>query len=257
MTTETLLLVGREDGNAREVFETHAERLADRAAVDRVEVATYESEPHRELGDRLRSLTADRVYAVPMCAAHTRDTLDAVPRALSVVPGDVYYCDPPGESPAVTDVLAERARALRSGDEDVSLVLVGFGSSSNRHHRRTGGYHAGRLRRRSEYDEVVTCYLVQNPTVECVRYNVSNPETVAVPLFVARSEATEQRIPAALELDRGGVEYAAPLETHPRLTDAIHAAVARRRTLADAGTGADAGLTTTPPVATDGEGGRR
>jgi hypothetical protein len=42
MTTETLLLVGRDDGNAREVFETHADRLADRAAVDRLRQFTLE-----------------------------------------------------------------------------------------------------------------------------------------------------------------------------------------------------------------------
>lgn len=52
---------------------------------------------------------------------------------------------------------------------------------------------------------------------------------MAVPLFVTRTEATERRIPE--EPRRKGIKYAEPLGTHPRLTDAIHAEVAKQRTL--------------------------
>lgn len=259
MPTETLLLIGRETGNAREVFETHAERLGRRSAVDEVEVATYETEPVRELQDRLRAVAGDRVYAVPMCAAHTHDTTDGVPGALSYVPGTVRYCEPLGRSPAVTEVLAERGTDLVPAAEDASLVLVGFGSSSKPYHRQTAEYHAARLREQSAYGEVLTCYLLQNPAVECVRYNVSTRHAVAVPLFVARSEATERRVPDELELDRGGIEYADPLGDHPRITDAIHAEFRKQRALAADETSVPATFEarlarTQHPVATDGEG---
>jgi len=259
MTSETLLLVGRDTGYSRDVFETHAERLAERTAVDEVEVATYESEPVRELRDRLRSVPGDRVYAVPLCAAHSHETVDGVPAALSDVRGEVHYCEPLGRSPAVTEVLQERGTDLVSAGEDATLVLVGFGSSSKPYHRQTAEYHAARLRERSAYDEVLTCYLLQNPAVECVRYNVSNPRAVAVPLFAARSEATDRRVPEELELDRGGIEYAEPLGEHPRITDALHAELEKQRALT---TGEDSERTsfeadllqTRRPVATDGEG---
>lgn len=261
MTTESLLLVGREARTAREVLETHAERLARRAAVDAVEVATYGSEPVRELRDQLRGLSADRVYAVPMCAAHAYDTVDGVPAALSYAPGDVRYCEPIGRSPAVTEVLAERGAELVPPAEDVSLVLVGFGSSAKPFHRQTADYHAARLREQSDYGEVLTCYLLQNPSVECVRYNVSKGQAVAVPLFVTRTEATERRIPQELELGRGGIEYAEPVGDHPLITDAVHAELAKQRVLADdasASTTFEARLTRTRrPVATDGEGATR
>lgn len=259
MTTETLLLIGRDAGNTRDVLGVHADRLARCASVDDVEVGVYESEPVPELRDRLRSIAADRVYAVPLSTAHTHDTIDRVPRALSYVPGEVRYCEPLGRSPAVTEVIHERAADARPAAGDVSLVLVGFGSSSKPYHRQTVDYHASRLRERTDYGEVVTCYLIQNPTVECVRYNVSKRHTVAVPLFVSRTEATERRIPEKLELSRGGVEYTAPLGSHPRITDAIRGEVEKRRALAsdDApGSTALAGQvpSTRPPVATDGEG---
>ena len=259
MTTESLLLVGRETRDGRDVLEAHADRLADRGIVDDVEVATYERDPARELRSQFDALTADTVYAVPMCAAHTHDTTMGVPNALSSVAGDVHYCEPLGRSPAVTDVIADRGTAKLEASGDTSLILVGFGSSSKPYQRQTADYQAARLRERTDYDSVVTCYLLQNPAVECVRYNVSTDRSVAVPLFLSRTEATEERIPEKLELARGGIEYADPLGDHPQVTDAIHAEVEKQRALAadDAEpvspTGGPPG-DTPRPVATDGDG---
>lgn len=260
MTTESILLVGRETGDGRAVMETHADRLADRAGVDGVHVATYEDEPRRELRDAVGRCSAETVYAVPMVAAHTHDTLTEIPAVLSALSGTVRYCEPLGASPAVTDVLAERGRELVDAGPESSLILVGFGSSSKPHNRQTTDYHATRLREQSDYDSVLTCYLLQNPTVECVRYNVTTSRAVAVPLFLAATEATERRIPEELELDRGAIAYADPLGDHPRVTDAIHAEVEKQRTLAVDGTDSsfEASLVRTQrPVATDGEGAPR
>jgi len=201
---------------------------------------------------------AETVYAVPMVAAHTRDTTTEIPAALSAIQGTVHYCEPVGRSPAITDVLAQRGAAEVAPDEDASLVLVSFGSSSKPYQRETTDYHASRLEANAGYGAVVTCYLLQNPAVECVRYNVPTSDAVAVPLFLGRSEATERRIPAALELDRGGIEYADPLLDHPGVTDAIAAEVEKQRALAGASSGGpsfEAALTETQrPVATDGDG---
>lgn len=261
MNSESVLLIGRETRNAREVLAAHADRLGRRDVADDVEVATYESEPVRELRGRFEAIGADTVYAVPMAAAHTFETTNGVPAALSYVSGDVHYCEPLGRSPAVTEVIAERGEYLVPASSDVSLILVGFGSSSKPFHRQTADYHAARLRERSDYGEVLTCYLLQNPAVECVRYNADRDRSVAVPLFLTRTEATETRIPEELELARGGVEYADPLGEHPRITDAVHAEVEKQRALASEAT---APVTTFEgelartrhPVATDGEGAR-
>jgi sirohydrochlorin ferrochelatase len=256
MAFETLLLVGRGTARAREGYETHADRLAERGVADRVRVATYESEPVRELREELAAIDADRVYAIPMAIAHSFDTIEDVPAALSFVGGDVRYCEPLGRSPAVTDVILRRAADHLPAREDTSLVLVGFGSSSKPYHRQAVEYHATRLREESAYGAVLSCYLLQNPAVECVRYNVATPEAVAVPLFLTRGEATDERIPAKLEVDRGGIAYADPLGEHPGITDAIHAELERQRVLA---LGEESSFETPStrnrrPVATDGEG---
>lgn len=258
MTHETVLLVGRRAENTTDVLETHARRLRERGVADGVRTVTYDHEPIRELREPLSSLSADRVYAIPACLAHSYETTEDLPAALSAVPGTVHYCEPVGRSPAVTHVIERRAAPLAPVEASTSLVLVGFGNSSQPYHRQAVQYHAARLREGTAYGEVRTCFLLQNPAVECVRYNVSGDRTVAVPLFVSRSDATEREIPAKLELDRGGIEYADPLGTHPRLTDALEAEVARQRVLATADESPatfESTLTATrTPLATDGEG---
>lgn len=261
MSSEALLLIGRGTPHTRDVFETHADRLIQRDLVDEVHTATYETEPVRELRGQLAAVAADRVYAVPMCAAHTFDTIDDIPAALSYVSGDVQYCEPIGRSPVVTDLLLQRASNSIPATDDVSLVLIGFGSSSKPYHRQMAEYHAARIREQSEYGEVVSCYLLQNPTVECVRYNISNSRAVAVPLFLARNEATEEQIPEKLELERGGIEYADPFGEHANITDAIHAALEKQRVLALGGDSPSASFEAQlprnrSPVVTDGEGPR-
>lgn len=257
MTDDALLLIGRESVDAGEVLATHAERIERQGAVDAAHVATYESEPVRELRDRFASLAADRVYAVPMCAAHTYETTEDVPAALSYVPGEVRYCEPVGRGPAVTDALLDRATGEARPGADASLVLVGFGNSSQPYGRQVVRYHAARIRDRAAYGEVATAFLLQNPAVECARYAVTGDRTVAVPLFVARSDATETAIPRKLELDRGGIAYADPLGTHPGVTEAVRDAVETRRAASRVDRPAsfeDALAASRRPVATDGEG---
>lgn len=235
MPSDALLLVGRDTGHARTVLETHATRLVERDVVDAAHVATYDLEPASELRDQLAGIEADRVYAVPTSVAHTNDTVGELPAVLSTVRGELRYCEPLGHSPAVTTLLEQRAAASVPEREDSSLVLVGLGSSGTPHARQVVEYHADRLRDGAGFDEVVPCYLVQNPTVECVRYNVTNDRVVAVPVFLAACEATRERIPDKLELDRGGIEYAAPLGEHDLVTDAIEARIATQRAIASPG----------------------
>lgn len=228
MTDDALVLIGRTD--AREAIETHARRLESRGVAGSVHVALYGREPAADLRASLAGVTADTVYALPMAVAHNRDTSGPVPAALADLPGEVRYCEPLGRSPAVAEVLAERAAAEVPPASDVSLALVAFGDSSLPYQRRVTETHAERLRE-SAYGEVVTAYLLQNPAAECVRYNLTGERAVAVPLFLAPCEETERAIPERLELDRGGLAYADVLGTHEALTDAVESRVVTRRAL--------------------------
>jgi sirohydrochlorin ferrochelatase len=257
MTDETLLLVGRETGASCAVFETHAARLRRRGCADTVRVVTYEQEPIRELREKLGNVEGSEVYVVPMCTAHTNETTESLPAALSYIDGTVHYCEPVGRNPAVTRALLDRANARLPADEETSLILVGFGNSGSSHHRQAVEYHETRASEQSDYEDVLSCYLVQNPTVECVRYNVATEQAVAVPMAIAPGPVTETEIPAKLDIDRDGISYAEPLGEHSRVTDAIESTVDSKRVLVtadDASTFEDSLLEAQHPVATDGDG---
>lgn len=254
-----LLLVGRETPNARGILETHAERVQNRCAIDTVAVATFSDDPYTELHGPLTGIDDQEIHVVPMCTAHTNETTTELPAALSHVEGSVQYCEPVGYDPAITDAIVDRAVERLSPGPETSLVLAGLGNTGAPHHRQVLEFHAQRLRDRTTYDAVRHCYLVQNPTVECVRYNVPTEQAVVVPLFVLPGPETNEQIPAKLELNRGGLAYADPLGNHEQVTTAIQSRLGSRIAL-DAEkrpvTFEDALATTSRPVATDGDGRR-
>lgn len=257
MTRDALLLLGRDTPHTRETLGTHAKRLRDRGVADAVHACHYDHEPRRDLREPLSVVDADRVFALPMTAAHARETTVGVPAALDRLEATVHYCEPVCRSGAVTDALGDRAAEAAPGDAPDAVGLVALGASSQPYHRQVAEYHAARLRERGDYDDVATAFLVQNPAAECLRYNLDADDAVAVPLFVAGSDATDRDIPDRLELDRGGLAYANVLGTHPRLTDAVAGLVAEKRVLAerdDAGTFEDSLTANATAFAADGEG---
>jgi sirohydrochlorin ferrochelatase len=227
--TDALVLVARESPAAAGVLGTHADRLRDRAVTDTVHSATWEEEPGRELHGVFEGIAADRTFVVPVRAAHARATTDGVPAAFGACMGEVVYCEPAGPSPAVTDAIADRAAEHVRPGPDAARLLVGLGSGDQPFERQAADYHATRLQQMTDYGEVTTAFLLQNPAVECARYAVTNDRVVAVPLPLVPSAATAEEMPRKLEVDRGGLSYAAPLADHPAVTDAIAARVAERR----------------------------
>jgi sirohydrochlorin ferrochelatase len=232
-TTDALVLVARESSAAAGVLETHARRLRERDAADLVRAATWREEPAHELRGAFTEVAADRVFVVPVRAAHARATTDGVPAALDAVDGTVEYCEPAGPTPAVTDALAARAAEHVPPVPEASLLLVGLGSGDQPFERQAADYHAARLREATDYGEVTSAFLLQNPAVECARYTVSNDRVVAVPLPLVPSPATETEMPRKLELERGRLSYADPLGDHRAVTKAIATRVAERRASVD------------------------
>ena len=257
MTGDKLVLIGRNGTHETATLETHADRIEARGTVDAAHVATYSEEPVRELRTDLQPPTAGTLFVLPAALAHSHETTEVLPRVFPHLDGDVRYCEPIGRTPVITDLVADRAAEAVPDTADTTLVLVGQGNSSQSYHRQMTEYHAQRVADRAVYADVVTCYLLQNPAVECVRYNVDTKRAVAVPLFLTENETTTDRIPAKLELDRGGVAYADPLGESCLVTEAIHREITRQRALDDSAGSAsfEAELADNArSVATDGEG---
>lgn len=260
MTQGTLLLIGRQTTESPQLIHTHAARLRDRNVAETVQVETYDETWDGTAGGTETEHGDEPVLAVPLTVAYTNETRHVVASIARRWGEAVSLCDPIGHSPALTEIIAERADECVTRPEETSLLLVGLGSGSLSDQRRTVEYHEQRLRERTAYDEVRSCYVLQDPVVECARYNVSNEAVVAVPVFVAPSPVTTATIPEKLDTDRGGIDYADPIGTHERLTDAIHAEVARRRALEQASADSGSDRVNRPPavrartVVTDGQG---
>ena len=260
MTPNTLLLVGRQTAESPQLIQTHAARLRDRNVAGTVRVETYDGTWDEPVGDTAPERVDEPVLVVPLTVAYTNEMRHVIASIARRWGEAVSLCDPIGHSPALTDIIAERADEHADRPEATSLLLVGLGSGSLSDQRRTVEYHEQRLRDRTAYDEVRSCYVLQDPVVECARYNVSNEAVVAVPVFVAPSPVTGTTIPEKLGIDRGGIDYAPPIGAHERLTDAIHAEVVRHRALEQLSAEHSADRVSRPPVVrarpvvTDGQG---
>lgn len=253
MIDGTLLLAGRHTDGPNQAIERHAERLRDRDIAASVQVVHYDR-THAIDGDgtalsRTDAPDDEEVFLLPALMTNTRGAEHAMRAIATSIPNPVCVCDPVGRVPTVSRLLLEHAEEAAQPSESTALVLVGFGSDSAPGSRRTLECHERRLRERSDYGDVSSCYLLQDPTVECVRYNVSGRRMVVVPAFVSPGPAIRTEIRAKIRDDRGRVAYAEPIGTHPLLTDAMHAAVAKQYVL----TTRDSDV---PPPATTADGSR-
>lgn len=250
--TDALVLIGRETAGSAAVLETHARRLRDRGVADSVHTVQYDSNPGRSLREAVADLDAAQMYVVP--TALDRSRLDASRIREAADRASIHVCEPVGRSPAVTDVLVERARERADVPSETTVILAGLGRGCDDGTAPAAAYHAERMRESTTFDQVLTCYLVQEPSPECVGLDAVNDEAVVVPLFLADCEATDDRLPDVVDADGLTVAHADPLGTHTRVTDGVAGEVARMRVIAEA---ADAGAVTaddSPTIAADGNG---
>jgi sirohydrochlorin ferrochelatase len=234
MTSRIIVLVKRQQEQSDKTVETHAERLRDREVAESVVVERYPDATERaDLTVDYSERDTEEVYVVPMVSAQTKGTQQAMTTMAEYIAGSATFCNPVGYSPFVTDIIVDRASEVVEPAADVSLILISLGSSSLPYQRRMLCYHRTRLLEQTAYGEVTISHLLQDPTVECARHNVSNEHTVAVPVFVSSNVTTREEIPQKLGVDSGNIDYTDPLGTHLRLTDAIQAEVAKQRAIRD------------------------
>src|SRR5271170_4586188 len=122
----------------------HAEEIRRRGLFAGVHVAFWKEEPN--LRQALRQTGRERVYVVPNFVSSGYFTEQVIPRELGLsgpvsrVEGrDVFYCDPVGLHPAMTEALLRRAgEVVVASPETISdpaktacLFICGHGTSLN------------------------------------------------------------------------------------------------------------------------------
>jgi sirohydrochlorin cobaltochelatase len=127
---------------------------------------------------------------------------------------------------------------------DATLVLIGHGSTLNADSAAPTWQHAGELRRRGLFAQVIEGFWKQEPYLAGVLRGAFAPRVFIVPLFISEGYFTEQVIPRELGfrtndqadwprvMRRGGQTlcYCGPVGTHDSMTEVL---LARARDVVD------------------------
>ena len=117
---------------------------------------------------------------------------------------------------------------------DSALILLGHGSTVNPDSSAPTFQHAGEIRRRGVFGEVVCAFWKEEPSYRQVLDMVESPDLYIVPNFISEGYFTQKIIPRELGLEgavthRGPapglparmLKYCEPVGNHPRMTELL------------------------------------
>jgi sirohydrochlorin cobaltochelatase len=191
----------------------HATALEQLGTFRDVQVCFWKQPPF--IRDVVKELDAPRVFAVPLFLSEGFFTKQVIPRELGFVEAEhglgnvlhrgartLFYTDPIGTSPRMTDVIV--ARALEAlGDTDiakseVALVLAAHGTERDASSRAAAEWHAERVRQQNLFSEVHTAFMEEEPRISAVPEFCRAPNIVVVPFFISDGMHTREDVPVLL-----------------------------------------------------------
>jgi sirohydrochlorin cobaltochelatase len=191
----------------------HAAELRRRRLFAEVREAFWKQEP--KVAEVLKSITAPRVFIVPLFISEGYFSSDVIPRTLGFSPGNsklktqnskLIYCAPIGTHDGMTDVLLTRAQGIverfpfprAPKPKDITLFIAGHGTKQNQDSRKAIEHQAERLRRRKEYAEVRAVFLEEEPRISACYELAPTRYVVMVPFFTSDGMHTQEDIPILL-----------------------------------------------------------
>ena len=207
-----LLLVAhgseRSTGPNRQLL-AQADTLRARGIFSDVEAAVLYGEP--SLAKALQKLSPRPILTMPMFMCDGLFTRKIIPEQITIACaeidsiGEMINCPPVGLSEGLASLIANRvsAKVAKSGqkDHEVSVILVGHGSTASDASWQATERHAFRLRRLGQYRDVQTAYLDQHPLFDDVLSGQEGPVYV-VGLFVAAGLHAADDIPMKIVSSR-------------------------------------------------------
>ncbi len=161
----------------------------------------------REVWFQIESPT---VYVVPNFISEGYFTRTVIPRELgldgkisNLHSRTVFYCDPVGSHPAMTEVLLARALSAASATspKKTSLLIVGHGTSLDKNSSTAAQKQAEAIREKNIFGEVLACFMEEPPSVADWSEITSFPSVVVVPFFISDGLHSYEDIPALLGID--------------------------------------------------------
>jgi sirohydrochlorin cobaltochelatase len=244
-----LLLIGHGSTTKREsaapVYQ-HAAELRQRRVFAEVREAFWKQEP----GIRavLASLTARRVFAVPLFISEGYFSQEVIPAELGLSPRGgpeairvrqigtqlLYYCGPVGTHRSITSVILDRAREVIARypfprppePGETALVIAGHGTDRNENSRWAAESQAELIRALGTYAEVHAVFMEEEPRIGQVYALVGARNVVMAPFFISDGLHSDRDIPILLgepervvrdRLQRGQPAWRNPTERRGKL----------------------------------------
>jgi len=212
----TLLLLGHGSTlNADSSAPTyqHAEEIRRRGLFAEVHVAFWKEEPN--FRQALRQSLRRQIYVVPNFISSGYFTEQIIPRELGLSgpvtrlgDQDVFYCQPVGLNPAMTEALLRRAREVVAASAEeipdpaktACLFICGHGTSLNDNSTKIIHEQAEIIRARGFYAECRPVLMEQRPFVKDWRTLTDCPDVIVVPFFISDGLHSFEDIPVLLGL---------------------------------------------------------
>jgi len=188
-----------------------AERIRALGLFAEVQVCFWKELPY--FRDVLAQVKADTVYIVPNFTSEGYFTRQVLPREfglsgpVSTVGGKtVYYAQPVGVHPHMTEALLHCARQVVAGSDidfkQSSLLLVGHGTSLNENSATVLRRQVERLRDRGIFAECEHALMEQAPFIRDWQNLVRQRDVVVVPFFISDGLHSYEDIPVLLGISR-------------------------------------------------------
>jgi len=191
----------------------HAEEIRRRGVFAEVHVAFWKEEPH--FRQALRQTRRRQVYVVPNFISSGYFTEQIIPRELGLTgpvthlgDQDIFYCQPVGLNPEMTEALLRRAgevvAASREKIPDLAktacLFICGHGTSLNDNSTKIIHEQAKAIRARGLYGDCQPVLMEQQPFVKDWRTLTDYPDVIVVPFFISDGLHSFEDIPVLLGL---------------------------------------------------------
>ena len=191
----------------------HAEEIRRRGVFAEVHVAFWKEEPN--FRHALRQTACSPVYVVPNFISSGYFTEQIIPRELGLDgpvtrlgDRDIFYCQPVGLNPEMTQSLLKRAgEVVAASAEKISdpaktacLFICGHGTSLNDNSTKIIHEQAEAIRARGLYADCRAVLMEQRPFVKDWRALTDCPDVVVVPFFISDGLHSFEDIPVLLGL---------------------------------------------------------
>ncbi len=186
----------------------HARTLRERGLFREVHSCFWKEEP--SMREVFRMVESKTIYVVPVFISEGYFTQTVIPRELELEGPvtrrdgmDIYYCDPVGSHPRMTEVLLHRAQEVAPNVpiETTSLFIVGHGTDLNDNSARAAKEQAARIGALNTYGEVISSYMEEPPLIADWQKISHQPNVVIVPFFIADGLHSYQDIPVLIGIE--------------------------------------------------------